>query len=205
MEPKEQITALKIPDIFEYINPAFFNRDRNKPYITNKNYYEWYYALGKYYQPESFLEIGVRFGYSMMSVVTGAIDTIKHVQGYDNESYGETRDKVASSNQIARDHMELLLTGKNIKFDIDRMDTVKELGELSRSYDLIHIDGDHSYKGAQHDMDLTIGKAKVIMVDDYYNCVRRPADDWIEEHADIIERTFEIADERGMIVIEYKD
>ena len=40
------------------------------------------------------------------------------------------------------------------------------LTNLSRSYDLAHVDGNHSHEGAMHDLGLCWGRAKYILVDD---------------------------------------
>ena len=49
-------------------------------YIRSGNCYEHYYELAKKYKPESILEIGTRYGYSLCSMVGGSMDTVKYVE-----------------------------------------------------------------------------------------------------------------------------
>src|SRR5690242_19942054 len=54
--------------------------------ICSNNVYRWYYGLARLFRPTFIGEIGVRFGYSLWALASGA-GTFPCVYGWDNESY----------------------------------------------------------------------------------------------------------------------
>lgn len=49
---------------------------------------------------------------------------------------------------------------------------------------MIHLDGDHTYTGALHDMELAVGHCQVRLVDDlYFEEVRNAAACFLEQHS----------------------
>lgn len=107
---KENILNLMPSSILDKVDSQFFieiNQEQHKSYIKSGNYYENYYALSSYYQPKSILEIGVRYGYSLGSMIS-ASNVIEKVTGIDNDEYS------LGSLEIAKDNIK-----KYINSDIE--------------------------------------------------------------------------------------
>ena len=116
--------------------------------------------IGAQYKPETIFEIGVRAGYSAYALITGS-GRVKHYTGIDcddQKRYGGPWLYWA----------EKLLYGLSIPYRIRRDDS-QTLDILDAEYDLIHVDGDHTYEGAMHDMALCwphVVAGGVMVVDD---------------------------------------
>lgn len=126
----------------------FHPRDMYQDWTTH----EWYmYYFYKYYYAETvckatrILEIGVRLGYSAFSFLCNqfcktytGIDIQKPLDGgMDFETFDWVRRKVFSK-------------FPNVKTELIKMNTQTDPWP-TETYDLIHIDGDHSTAGALHD------------------------------------------------------
>jgi predicted O-methyltransferase YrrM len=129
-------------------------------------FYEEYrlkYALAKMIQPKRILEVGVRFGYAAQSFLYAAPKAQYIGLDKDEPSWGpyEGIPREWAETALARFHpMAEILTWKT-DTQVDQQEFVP------RSFDLVHIDADHSYKGAFHDM-LTFWAfcRRVMVVDD---------------------------------------
>ncbi len=196
----EEILSLKPSSIFDVVDNSVFiekGEARHHDYMLCGNYYEIYYAISKYYQPKSILEIGVRYGYSLYSMMAAA-DNLEYVVGYDIDEYDSGSIEEAYKN-ISR------VISENIDLKIEFKDSQK-LSELSQNYDLIHIDGDHSYDGKVHDLNLTKGKCKILVIDDYNHIgeVKNATNKFVEENSELISKHFLINSMRGTYIVEYK-
>ena len=81
----DEIYNLKPESIFDVADESvFFERKdaEHKGYINYGNCYELYYAISKYYNPDTILEIGTRNGYSLYSMMLGS-EVLSKVVGYD--------------------------------------------------------------------------------------------------------------------------
>lgn len=195
----EEINKLKPNSIFEIISEEFFfERNIKNDYLDCKRYYEYYYAISKFYQPSSILEIGVRFGYSLGSMVK-ASDKIQFVKGVDCEdpNYGSNTLKTAEIN-IKK------YINSNIKYEFLLQDS-HLIEKLDQKYDLIHIDGDHSYDGKIKDLNLTLDHCKILIIDDYsfFPEVTKAADDWCKVNSSKIKSNYTLDSIRGTLVIEF--
>jgi hypothetical protein len=130
---------------------------------SNKNYV-WYYALGHSFgHAKSLAEIGVRFGYSLHSVMKGIRSVSGHelrVFGFDNESY------VQGSNAIA---MKNLTRFKNAIIDIRTVNSMQDGITVLNNIDIFSIDGDHTYTGTMRDMEMALPMLSydgILVVDD---------------------------------------
>lgn len=194
---QEEILKLKPQSIYEIISKDFFfELDTNHDeYLKSGNYYEHYYAISKFYQPSSILEIGVRFGYSLGTMIK-ASDKIEKVTGIDCDEYNADSLQIAEKNikKFIRDDISYTFRNMN-SHSIKKFDSVA---------DLVHIDGDHSYEGKIQDLDLVKNVGKVIIVDDYtyLEQVRQAADDWMKNNKDIIKNHFFFESIRGTLVME---
>lgn len=197
---KENILNLMPSSILDKVDSQFFieiNQEQHKSYIKSGNYYENYYALSSYYQPKSILEIGVRYGYSLGSMIS-ASNVIEKVTGIDNDEYS------LGSLEIAKDNIK-----KYINSDIELNFSLQDSHKIEKLeyHDMIHIDGDHSYDGKLKDLKLTIGACKIVIIDDYleFGDVNKSTNDFISYNKDLIENTYVLDNHsRGTMIIEYK-
>lgn len=167
-------SGLKEQDL---IGSVIHPEDEGATYL-GQDTYEIYHALGKTFKPKSFLEIGVRFGYSMrcMTLGSGVVET---VYGIDSEyDYKGSLDYV-------RSHLTSLIPNLNLHL-IDSQ-TVDEL-PVSQMVDLAHVDACHSVIGCYHDCVLANKYLKlngVMLVDDVGTggeLVREGADRFCKEY-----------------------
>lgn len=199
----EEIYSLKPKSIFDVVDKEFFieRNDVNGPsnghdYMHCGDYYELYYAISKFYQPESILEIGVRYGYSLYSLVKGS-DKVNFVLGYDIDEYDEGSLAVAEKNlkEFLSDDIEIIMQNEN----------TQHIEELDGFVDMIHIDGDHSYDGKVHDLEITKQKCKVLIIDDYEHIkeVKMATDEFIRKNKSVIKNHYLLKSFRGTYIIEY--
>jgi len=137
--------------IFQGDDPVYFKQE------LKTNYYNFYYSYGRHFKPKNIYEIGVRTGYTAYFLLLGS-KALKY-RGIDLETYKVDSTKLA---------LKLLKqVCNNIDISICDSHTLKALDE---KYDLIHIDGDHSYDGKIQDLELSLNNLSdngVIIVDDY--------------------------------------
>ena len=188
---------LKPNSIFEVgAEEVFFERedDNHKDYINSGDLYEYYYAISKYYNPDTILEIGTRNGYSLYSLMLGST-TLKKVVGYelDEELSSATRENLSSH------------CPENVELDIQVSDSQK-MDSLDDSYRLIHIDGDKTYDGTYHDLELTLGKARIVIVGNFVSekSAREATLRFTYDNKDLIKRTSLIESHSGIYIIEYR-
>jgi hypothetical protein len=131
-----------------------------------RTYYADYAGIAAKFAPAAILEIGVRFGYSGLALCFGALQTVKlpgrkklHYHGVDGEFFsgfkasGEPGVRYRS-NEVAEDNFNRWTWPNKLKAEFFHCDTQKEPwpeAVLAFSYDLINVDGDHSYEGAYND------------------------------------------------------
>ena len=149
----------------------------------------------------SILEIGVRAGYSAWAFLL-ACPLARYV-GLD--PHNGTHGGKGGENYAYENWARRILAGYNV--ELHRIDTQKE-SDLSRfgSFDFIHVDGDHTADGVEHDLDLSfhvLNPDGRILVDDYTYLpeVKRGVDSWIVKNAHRISHRF-IETVRGDVCIE---
>ena len=147
--------------------------DVDRAHIAKNENYVWYYAIGQYFKPKTIAEIGVKYGYSIKSLLEGAGSI--YVEGYDNEIHRP------GSNQIVIDRLIAL----GVKHRIYNLDT-QQINILTGDFDLVHVDGSHVYNDALHDMRLAWAAIKyggIMLVDDcrYIDFVQRALQDFCKE------------------------
>lgn len=109
-------------------------------------------------RPKTIGEFGVRAGYSAYAMLSAAPDA--SYDGYDVD------DVVLFSEPGAIEHARDLLS--SFSYTIHIVDT-NVLTKIP-PFDLLHIDGDHSYDGCMHDLVLAdMSGVRWILVDDYGN------------------------------------
>ncbi len=146
-------------------------------YKEYKPYYRVKYDIAKQINPARILEIGVRAGYSAYAFLCACpnaeylgIDAENNKHGGKGGPWIPWAEKILSSFKV-----ELKVA------DTQKMDRIE-----GGPFDLIHVDGDHSMKGALHDMRicwLSLSGDGVLFVDDYdyLTEVRKAVDVFISE------------------------
>jgi predicted O-methyltransferase YrrM len=148
-----------------------------------QTYYADYGGIGAKFAPASILEIGVRFGYSGISLCHGALQSVKLLgrkkllyHGMDGEFFGGfiAGDLLTlrKSNEVAESNFSRFFPDAKLKAEFFHCDTQQEPypdGVLGRQYDLVNVDGDHSYQGAYNDCSRTwplLAPGGLMLVDD---------------------------------------
>lgn len=190
-----EIYKEKPNSIHDVIPSEFFTKYDSCDYVWSRNCFEWYWALGKVINPKSFLEIGVRFGFSFLPTIQTSTN-LEYALGWDLETYG--------NNDIAKENIEKYYTG-NAKWEILHKDSQLET-ELPQFFDLVSIDGCHDYECKIHDLKLCIGKCKYVILDDYdyHSDVRKSVDDFLKDYSQYIEWSEYIPTFRGSQLIKFK-
>ncbi len=148
---------------------------------TRQGTYLWYWAIGRALRPTAILEIGTRFGYSLVSVIKGS-ERVAHVVSYDMEL-----DHVGSIDYVEtylhRRHPEIIV--RSVRVDTSTLDS---LPAVDGAIDLAHIDADHSEEGCYHDCELAFAvlcDGGWLVVDDVGSAgdprARRGADRFLRE------------------------
>ena len=138
--------------------------------------YEGKFDIALKLKPRRICEIGVRAGYSAFMFLRACPDAF--LLGIDNDS--NTHGGVAGLVNHARE----LLHKENRDFALLLYDS-QRLDRLPGAFDLVHVDGDHSYQGTFHDLRLGWMSSPAVLVDDYglIPDVRRAVDDFCTERA----------------------
>jgi hypothetical protein len=192
----EELYKNKPDSIHDIIPSEFFTKYDSYDYVWSGNCFEWYYALGKTIQPKSFLEIGVRFGFSFLPTIL-ASDNLEYALGWDLETYG--------NNEMSRVNIHNHYNG-SAKWSIEHVDSQIQT-ELPGFFDLISIDGCHEYDCKVHDLKLCINKCNYVILDDYdYHAdVKNSTDFFLQEYSKHIEWAHYIPTFRGSMLIKYKN
>lgn len=139
---KEVTTA----DLLEKL-PHILKKDRKEYWWNFPNNYPFEYGLGKSLKPSSYLEIGTRYGYSMVSILAGAKDSLKLITSIDLQEYEDKSQNYAKDNLVSTG-----FSGKAEFFAGSSHDAAIKDKIKGRKYDLVFVDGDHSYEGALDDI-----------------------------------------------------
>lgn len=181
-------------------------------HFGEQSYYADFAGIAKKYAPQRVLEIGVRFGYSGIAMTSGALaggatPPVQYV-GLDAEFFsGHTKDQGYGnyrSNAVAAENFKRFRPGVDAEFFT--CDTRNGLPEsvLAKQFDLINVDGDHSYEGAYGDLCRVwplLAPGGVIIVDDTGMAdVKRAVEQFRDEHALDLEGFAWHQNERGFAI-----
>lgn len=144
--------------------PYILDKDRQEYWWRFPNNYPFIYGLSKFLKPTSYLEIGTRYGYSLVSIYLGAKESLNFITSIDLEEYENKSQNYAREN--------LLSVGYKGKYELsigsshDSKIKQKVQGKL---YDLVCVDGDHSYEGTLDDIIFywnNVRPGKFMIIDD---------------------------------------
>jgi hypothetical protein len=191
-----EIYKHKPASIHDVIPSEFFTKYDSYDYVWSGNCFEWYYAVAKALQPKTFMEIGVRYGFSFLPTLLGS-DKLEYALGWDLETYG--------NNQIANENIGKYYKG-SAAWEIKHIDSQLET-ELPAKFDFISIDGCHDYECKIHDLKMAMTKTSYCLLDDYdyHSYVKQAIDDFLRDCSDYIEWSEYIPTFRGSYLIKFKD
>lgn len=135
-------------------------------YVTTEasiaEYYRVKYSVAEWIKPKSITEIGVRAGYSAAAFLQAGHTEIFNAIDYDDGSNGGI---LGFCQTHARNTIETYNVKLNFRVPCNsQLLTVLPDGPS----DLLHVDGDHTYEGCFHDMELGLRSGcKWILVDDF--------------------------------------
>ena len=153
--------------------------------VNNKiwHYTRWKHVIGEFLAPKVIVEIGVRAGWAAFSFMKTNPDAEYH--GFDlNEG---TEGGIIGFTDFCIEKMEECGYNHNIRNNFDSQQCfdmpVKEA-------DLYHVDGDHSFAGALHDLEIcyrAMGPDSFIIVDDvdYIALVTQATNEFLSRHSDL--------------------
>lgn len=144
----KQLTALWWPGEKELLptNPKVESCYRHK------------YLVAELIKPKRICEIGVRAGYSAFAFLS-ACPKAEFI-GLDNNS-----NRHGGVEGVFVTHAPKVLEKFNTKLIV--FDSQKAKNLYGKPYDFIHVDGDHSYDGCLHDLNISHKTCEWILVDDY--------------------------------------
>jgi len=134
--------------------PDFFTDEDRENFYGKEAFrkYAFYYTYVKLFKPKTILEIGVRNGYSLLSMMS-ADENVK-IDGVDNE----TEKDFENVKKYKNDNVNLIKSNSDLFFKVNN--------KVDR-YDMIHIDGDHSFDQCRDDLKNAMGIANdIIVIDD---------------------------------------
>ena len=133
--------------------------------MDRQKYYHIKYMTAKKFNPKRILEIGVRAGYSACAFLHACPNADYIGIDADNGTHGGGGGPwVWWAKQLLKKYA---FNFKIHKLDSQKLEQIpKEFG----TFDFIHIDGDHSYLGAYHDMEIcwkALNSKGIMLIDDY--------------------------------------
>jgi hypothetical protein len=151
--------------------------------------------------PKRIAEIGVRYGYSAYAFLSASPKAF--YDGYDDQS-GKDGGVKGDTFFYVKEMLGSYVPKSQV--ELYKCDTQSLSSLIRTDYDFIHIDGNHSYKGAYHDITISMLSCisgGYILVDDYTHIksVRQAVDDFVKSNQKRIDSTKFIPSYRGEFLI----
>lgn len=121
-------------------------------------YYRLKWAIARTLQPRSILEIGVRFGYSMLAFLDASPSARYVGIDLDSSAFGGSVGAIEWARHAAKGYRADFIIGDSTK--MERFP--------GGHYDLIHIDGQQDGQGTMHDLMLASAQGTYVLVDGYF-------------------------------------
>jgi len=140
---------------FDFRQYAYQNDELSYLFEEWLPYYRMKYSICKAINPQSILEIGVRYGYGAVTFLKAAPGAT--YLGIDNDSisFGGSKGAIDWAKKITESY----------KADFLIADTQQMTSLPGDFYDLIHIDGQQDGDGTIRDMEMALEKGRWILVD----------------------------------------
>ena len=162
--------------------------DPYQPEPGTEEMYRVKFAVAKRLEPASILEIGVRAGYSALAFLQACPRAQYLGLDADEGEYGGVTGYMAEARARLEPYNAVVMRCNTQERPVD-----PEVLSVMQGYELVHVDGDHSYHGCLRDITLAVHcGARWILVDDYdfIPAVRQACDvaarglaaEWTVEH-----------------------
>jgi hypothetical protein len=183
---------------FEFPEEIMFPKDR-KVHAKFADYYVVKYDICKSLNPSTIAEIGVRTGSSAWTFLQ-AVPEAKYVGIDDNN--GKHGGRGGEDGRYKRWAEKVL---SPYDYELLNINTQKVDSLPLENIDFFHVDGDHSFKGVIHDLNLAfpvLSEKGSILVDDYdyISEVEKGVDKWLEDMKGLVESKY-IKSLRGEMLI----
>lgn len=162
------------PEAWQEIQRRWLPDDPERPHNGYEGQMRVKFEVARDSRPKVIAEIGVRAGYSALAMLLAAPEAKYIGIEQDAGQFGGGR------GLTARAVPEVL---KGFDYEIRYGDS-QDVHVIEHEIDLFHIDGDHSYDGAMHDIGLAWDCARFVLVDDYdfIKSVQAACDHFIVTH-----------------------
>ena len=174
---------MSFPAFEQWCDEVLHPEDTHPWNFRTREFYEEYrakYAIAKLVQPKSILEIGVRFGYSARSFMMAAPDARYLGIDFDEPSWGPYQ---GAPREWAEKRLKFLYPNNKIQTLKQDSQVLQSVTDLVEPFDLVHVDADHTYKGALQDMITFWPACKNTMVVDDAMEVRPSIEAFKEKHS----------------------
>ena len=157
------------------------------------DYYRLKWAIAKVLQPDSILEIGVRYGYSAMAFLNAAPNARYVGIDINSVDYGGEVGALNWAREQMADYDGEVIIGNS-------QDMVTFQGGR---YDLIHVDGQQDGDSTYRDLEKALRQGKYILVDGYFWSSENYAgtNAFLHDHKELIEFYFVIPGYAGELLI----
>jgi hypothetical protein len=145
-------------DITPFLHPDDPWLATEAPDLVRRIYQEKYH-IAAILRPRTLLEIGVRAGYSAAAFLSAAPDCTYLGLDADKDAHGGWPGAMEKARSTLKYHF-------GGRADVIALDTQQVASLLCVPVDLVHVDGDHSYCGCLHDLQLAAGVGRWVLVDD---------------------------------------
>lgn len=144
-------------DAWAEIERRWLPEDTERPNEDYKNQYQQKFRVAEIAQAKVIAEIGVRAGYSGLAMLLAS-------PGARYIGFEQDRGAFGGVQGITATAAPRVFAG--FEHEIRYVDS-QSISRIDDRIDLFHIDGDHSYDGAMHDLELAWACSQYVLVDDY--------------------------------------
>lgn len=127
------------------------------------DYYPVYANIFEAVNPKSFMEFGALTGYQIVNALSSA-PALRRVAWIDNETY------IPKSNALTLANVASYLEAKPREYPLTLSYATKMWPIHEERYDVIHVDGEHTYDGKLRDLTLAFElDPTLVLVDDFWH------------------------------------